>query len=83
MHMLLLWLSVILMFDMLITMVAASDVPSVLGIVELTSPQNTGVYPIFLYICFSVWVNSWQLTDGCVRRSPSKCLKGSLFANDF
>jgi len=32
MHMLLLWLSVIIMFDMLITTVAAYDVPSVLGI---------------------------------------------------
>jgi len=67
---------------MLITTVAAYDVPSVLGIVELTSAQTLGVYPTFLYICFLVWVNSWQLTDGCVR-SPSKCLKGSLFANNF
>jgi len=75
MHVLLLWLSVIIMFDMLITMVA-------LKIVELSSPQNMGVYPIFLGICFLVWVNSRQLTDGCVS-SPSKCLKGSLFANNF
>jgi len=47
MHVLLLWLSVIIMCDMLITMFAASDVCSVMGIVELTSPQNMGVYPIF------------------------------------
>jgi hypothetical protein len=81
MHVLLLWLSVI-MFDMLITMVAATDVPSVLRIVDLTFPRNMDVYPIFLGICFPVWVNSWQLTDGCVR-SPSVCLKGSLFENNF
>lgn len=82
MHMLLLRLSVIIMFGMLITTVAASDVPSVLGIVELNSPQNMDVYPIILYIYFPVWVNSWQLTDGCVK-SHSKCLKESSFANNF